>query len=132
MKLLFILLLVSNFCFAQTKQSDYEFNNSGASKINFVDTPEQAKELAYSDIKNNKIFIFLHSGIEPIIYQSDISFENKYNLHFNELGCIGSELAINYNLEIFNYLYKAYGKKWIKEIRKDTLGFKKWKTNNKQ
>ena len=33
---------------------------------------------------------------------------------------------------IFDYLKKAYGKKWMKEIRDDAVGFKKWKKLNRK
>ena len=132
MKQLFVILLISNFCLAQTKQLDIEYNNSGVSKIHFVDNPEQAKNLALSDIQIGKIFVIIHSGNGPIVYLSDSIFENKYNLKFNELGCVGSKFAINYNYEIFEYLHETFGKKWTKEIRKDALGFKQWKKNRKK
>ena len=55
------------------------------------------------------------------------TFEDKYNIKFYEQGCIGSNCAKEYNEIIFDYLFKKYGKKWTKQIRKDVIGFKNWK-----
>ncbi len=32
---------------------------------------------------------------------------------------------------VFDYLTIVYGKKWIKEIRKDVIGLSNWKKHNK-
>lgn len=128
MKQLLILLFISNFTFGQFKKlTDEEINNSGASKINFITNCNEAEKLAETDIKNETIFLFLQSGEAPIIYNEDKIFEKKYNINFYEQGCIGSNCAKKYNQVIFDYLLKKYGKKWIKQIRRDTIGFKDWK-----
>ena len=129
MKSIYLLLLISNFCFSQNK-SDNTYNNSDASKVHFIDDCLKAEEFAYNDIKNNTIFIFLQSGEAPTVYSLDKTFEKKYNVNFNEQGCIGSKCAEAYNQIIFDYLYKTYGNKWMKEIRKDILSYKHWKKNN--
>ncbi len=128
MKQLLILLFLSNLAFGQSKKlSDEVINNSGASKINFIKDCNEVNKLAETDIKNETIFLFLQSGEAPIIYSKDVTFEKEYNIKFYEQGCIGSNCTKEYNKIIFNYLLNKYGKKWIKQIRKDVIGFKDWK-----
>ncbi|WP_304196805.1 hypothetical protein [Flavobacterium alvei] len=128
MKQLLILLFLSNLAFGQSKKlSDEVINNSGASKINFIEDCNEVNKLAKTDIKNETIFLFLQSGEVPIIYSKDVTFEKEYNIKFYEQGCIGSNCTKEYNKIIFNYLLNKYGKKWIKQIRKDVIGFKDWK-----
>ena len=121
-------LFFCHLSFSQSvKLTDKEINNSGASKINFIDNCNEATKLAEIDIKNKTIFLFLQSGAAPILYFGDKTFEEKYNIKFYEQGCIGSNCAKEYNEIIFDYLFKKYGKKWTKQIRKDVIGFKNWK-----
>jgi len=122
-----ILLILSNFCFSQTNQFDESFKKSHLSIILMENDCEKVVDLIKADIKNNSIFILLQGGIVPIRYSDDSDFEKKYNILFYEQGCVGSQCAEFYNFLIFDYLYKTYGKKWIKEIRKDAIGFKEWK-----
>ena len=135
MKFLVAFLFIFNFSFCQEQEeADYKYNNSGASKTIITDNCSEVKNYAEADIENNNIFIFIQGGIAPVIYSTDKDFENKYKIHFNDLGCIGSKCAETYNHFIFDHLYKTFGKKWMKTIRKDTIGFKSWKkeNNNKQ
>jgi hypothetical protein len=131
MKFLVAFLFIFNLSFSQN-ESDYKYNTSGASKTTITDNCFDVKNYAEADIKNNTIFIFLQGGIDPIIYSTDKEFEKKHNIHFNDLGCIVSKCAETYNHYIFDHLYKTFGEKWMKTIRKDTLGFKSWKKNNKK
>ncbi|MDD5150861.1 MAG: hypothetical protein PHC28_10365 [Flavobacterium sp.] len=128
MKQLLIFLFLSNLAFGQSKKlSDEDINNSGASRINFIENCNEVEKLAEIDIKNETIILFLQSGEAPIIYYKDETFKKKYNVFFYEQGCIGSNCTKEYNKIIFNYLLNKYGKKWIKQIRKDVIGFKDWK-----
>ena len=128
MKQLLIFLFLSNLAFGQSKKiSDEEINNSGASRINFIENCNEVEKLAEIDIKNETIFLFLQSGEAPIIYYKDENFKKKYNVFFYEQGCIGSNCTKEYNKIIFNYLLNKYGKKWTKQIRRDVIGFKDWK-----
>jgi hypothetical protein len=123
-----LLLFISFLAFGQSKKLTVEqINNSGASKIYFIDNCDEAVKLAETDIKNETIFLFLQSGEAPIICTGDKTFEEKYRIEFYEQGCIGSNCTKEYNEIIFNYLTNKYGKKWIKQIRKDVIGFKNWK-----
>ena len=126
MKFLVGFLFIFNFSFSQN-ESDNKYNNSGASKTTIIDDCSEVKNYAEADIKNNTIYVFLQGGIAPVIYSTDNDFEKKYGTVFNDLGCIGSKCAETYNHYIFNHLYKTFGKKWMKTIRKDTLGYKSWK-----
>lgn len=128
MKQLLILLLLSNLIFCQSKKlTDKEINNSGAAKINFIENCNEAEKLAETDIKNKTIFLFLQNGEASIQFYGDKTFEEKYNIKFYEQGCIGSNCTKEYNKAIFDYLLSKYGKKWIRKIRKDVIGFKEWK-----
>ena len=54
--------------------------------------------------------------------------------YFYEFGCTGPEndIIIAYNRIVFEHLNSTKGKKWIKEVRDDVIGFKKWKRNYKR
>jgi len=123
-----LFLFLSIFAFGQSKKlTNEEIKISGVSKINFIENCNEATKLAETDIKNEIIVLFLQSGEAPIIYYEDEIFKKKYNVFFYEQGCIGSNCTKEYNKIIFNYLLNKYGKKWIKQIRKDVIGFKDWK-----
>ena len=123
MKTILFLVLLCNFCFAQTKQDITK--PSGAQKTLRSENCKDVAIYAQMDIDNNNISLFLKGGIAPIIYKTDTAFESIYKLKFDDLGCIGNKCAEQYNQYIFDYLNKTYGKKWIKDIRKEVLGFKK-------
>lgn len=120
MKHIATLLLFTLFCYGQ---NDIKTHNEHLSFGNKIEAETSAKE----DINNNNIFIYLNGGLTPIFYPTDKIFEKKYSIKFNEQGCTGSEFSIYYNYIIYNHLSKTFGKKWIKEIRKDAIGFKEWK-----
>ena len=130
------LLLTVQFSFGQNRLlSDDDLNHSTVRKIRFADTTncDMIEEWVKSDIKNNTTFLFLVGGIAPIVYNTDKEFENKYKVYFYDFGCIlpDDKCVIKYNSMIFDYLTTVYGKKWIKEIRKDIIGFSQWKKTNK-
>jgi hypothetical protein len=127
MKYLLFFLVSYNLCVCQGKSLDEAYNNSYASKIAMELDCNNAKSFADKDIINDNMFLFLKSGEAPIVFYGDTIFENNYNVKFIEQGCIGSNCAKEYNQVIFDYLLKQNGKKWIKLIRKDTVGFKEWK-----
>ena len=125
MKKLLFLLLFCNFCFAQTKQ--LVTKPSGAQKTLDSKNCKDVAKYAQMDINDNNISLFLQGGIAPSIDPTDLIFEKKYSLKFDDLGCMANKCAERYNHIIFNYLSKTYGEKWTKEIQKEVLGFKKWK-----
>lgn len=118
------------FIFGQSRilTSD-DYNKSGAIKLTFVTTTTEAIESAKYDIEKGTSFIFLKSGIAPVVYPTDSVFENKFKVYYYEQGCVGpdNELMEEYNYVIFNFLADRYGKKWEREIRKDAIGLRQWK-----
>lgn len=128
--LLGLFIIQTLFVFGQSRiLNDEDYNKSGAIKLTFVTTNTEAIEIAKFDIDKETPFIFLQSGITPIVYTTDSVFENKFKVYYYEQGCVGPdyELMKEYNYVIFNYLIDYYGKKWIREIRKDAIGLRQWK-----
>lgn len=126
----FILTIQCLIAFGQTRVlTDDDYNYSGAIKLTFVTEITEAKNLARQDIDKGTPFLLLQSGIAPVVYTTDSIFENKFRVYYYEQGCTGpdNELMKAYNIEIFKYLDEQFGKKWRKSIRKDVIGFKKWK-----
>jgi len=111
------------------KPTDEQVNRSGASKLVFADSLTQAIHLANSDIIKGTRFLLLKGGISPVVFASDPKFQEDYNIYYNESGCTGprEHLAIEYNRVMFKFLTQAYGKKWLKTVRKDILGLKGYK-----
>lgn len=112
------LLLISVSSFGQNqekKKSDSE--NSVNIKIN-ANTPK----------------IYLLGGIISVVTKADLEFGEKYNILFQDFGCVvptNIDFYEEQNQKVFNNLNKKYGTDWQKEIKQSTLGFKKWKENNK-
>ena len=118
--------------YGQNKSFQDAIDESNVNKILLEIDCNSINQIVEEDIKNDCIFIFLNGGAAPIRFSSDESFEKKYNIYFYEQGCVNSLCAECYNMIIFDYLKKAYGKKWIKEIRDDAVGFKKWRKLNRK
>lgn len=132
--LLFLLFVTQNSFGQNHKLPDSILNKSTVSKITFSGANcENIEKWAKSDISNKTLFLFLHSGIAPVKYTTDEAFEIKYGIYFQDFGDIMSadeKCVIKYNSIVFDYLTKKYGKGWVKEIRKDVIGFKGWKKKN--
>jgi hypothetical protein len=125
-----LIFIQTLFVFGQSRiLTDDDYNKSGAIKLTLVTTKTEAIELAKYDIGKGTPFIFLQSGIAPVVYMTDSVFENKFKVYYYEQGCVGpdNELMKEYNYVIFNYLSDTYGKKWKREIRKDAIGLRQWK-----
>ena len=118
--------------YGQNKSFKDTVDESNVTKILLEIDCNSINPIVEEDIKNEYVFIFLNGGASPIRFSTDESFEKKYNIYFYEQGCINSLCAESYNMIIFDYLKKAYGKKWMKEIRDDAVGFKKWKKLNRK
>ena len=132
-KIIFFFILISlNLSYGQNKSCQDAIDESNLNKILLEIDCNSINPIVEEDIKNEYVFIFLNGGASPIRFSTDESFEKKYNIYFYEQGCINSLCAESYNMIIFDYLKKAYGKKWMKEIRDDAVGFKKWKKLNRK
>ncbi len=128
--LIALFVIQTLFVFGQRRiLTDDDYNKSGAIKLTFVTTKEEAIELAKKDIEKGTPFILLKSGIAPVVYTTNSVFESKFNVYYYEQGCIGPdyELMKEYNYVIFDFLAEKYGEKWRREIRKDAIGIKHWK-----
>ena len=108
---------------------DSIMNNSGASKLLFLKDKLKAEELARLDIKNGYPFLNLVSGIAPDFSAEQIDFEKNFNAYYYEHGCISPpiEIAEAYDFIVLDYLDKKYGNNCIDKVRKDVIGFEKWK-----
>ncbi|NEM98189.1 FEKKY domain-containing protein [Pontibacter burrus] len=126
-----LLILIPFVVFSQSRKfTDADINNSGAIKLVFVTTVNEARELADKDIKNEMPFLLLRSGIAPVVYDKDSSFESKYNVFYFEDGCTGPDYSLTeeYNFVILDYLQRTYGNEWKRKVRKDVVGYRKWKS----
>lgn len=127
-------MILSHLSFGQTRElTDDDYNSSGAIKLIFETEISRVQELAKKDIEKGIPFLLIQSGLAAVRYTTDSVFENRFKAYYFEQGCTGpdSELMKAYNIEIFKFLDKEYGKEWRKSIRKDVIGFKKWKRQNK-
>ncbi|MEQ9290570.1 MAG: hypothetical protein RIG77_26810 [Cyclobacteriaceae bacterium] len=109
--------------------SDEQLNSSGATKLTFANSRNQAEQLANDDISNGTPFLLLAGGIAPVIIATDPEFERKYKIYFYEYGCTGPDdkYITAYNEVVFEHLTRKYQKRWIKEVRQDVIGLKDWK-----
>jgi hypothetical protein len=119
----------------ETKERiDSIFLNSGGESTSIMtflskDGCNKTGKLAQIDITQNRAKLLIYGGISPIIYANQIAFETKYNISYFDFGDTGPSLecARSYNFEIFRYLTEKSGNSWMKEIRKDVVGFDDWK-----
>lgn len=128
---------VSLLSFGQNRELSIEdYNNGTPAKIYFAhsETCEEIEEWIKADFENKTVFLFLQGGIAPVEYRKDKGFENKYGIYFIDFGCVAPDYkcVIRYNNQVFDYLTETFGKKWMKEIRKDIIGFKDWKQNHRK
>jgi len=130
---IFILLISTQITFAQHfKLTDEQLNNSTTHKLTFADTTNCGEVNGWfkSDTTNKTIFLFLQGGFVPVIFSTDSTFENKYNVYFYDFGDVGlpsDKCVIAYDNMVFDYLTIKYGKQWIRKLRKDVIGFNDWK-----
>ncbi|MEJ7559889.1 MAG: hypothetical protein WKF66_16375 [Pedobacter sp.] len=114
-----------------TEPTDEQVNKSAASKLFLADGLTRAIDLANADILSGTRFLLLKSGISPVVFSNDAKFQENYKIYYHESGCTGpnEQIAIEYNRVMFKYLTHAFGKKWLKTVRKDVLGLKGYKQN---
>ena len=111
------------------EQAVKQRHNAGPSSLTFVLDESKARQLAESDIKNGTPFLLLMGGIAPVIVDTDTKFEKKYGVLFYEYGCTGPDdkMLTAYNETVFDFMTDRFGKKWMREVRKDVIGLKAWK-----
>jgi hypothetical protein len=129
--LILYFFLIAN-CFSQETAEDKQYNQSGAAKLNFIDTIEEAEKLANDDLNSKTPFLFIQVGIAPIVYPTDKEFRKLYGIRYHDLGCVSgdSKITAAYNKVILKYLCSNYKKDWKKKIRKDVIGFREFKKKN--
>ncbi|RWX02531.1 FEKKY domain-containing protein [Flavobacterium cerinum] len=84
-----------------------------------------------ADIKNGTVTLYVLSGIVSSATPADKGFLEKYNVKYHDFGCVIPEnidYYREYNLLVLQYLKKKFGTKWEKDVRKNILGSKEWKT----
>jgi len=131
--LLLFLTALSLLSFGQEiSLSAEDYNNSGAMKLKFGAELSQVQEFAQQDIEKGIAFLLIQSGYAPEVYSTDKLFEATFGVFYYEQGCVApdSEMMQTYNIEVFEYLDRVYGKKWRRSIRRDVIGFKEWKKKN--
>jgi hypothetical protein len=109
-----VILMLSSTKFAQKKIEK---------QVNVKTTPA----------KMNPI-IYLLGGIVPTIGQKEYDFAKKYCVSYHDFGGLAPTNLEKYealNGTTFELLNIQFGPKWQTEINPNTLGFAKWKENNK-
>lgn len=122
--LIWLFFIQTLLVFGQSRiLTDDDYNKSGAIKLTFVATKTEAIELAKYDIEKGTLFIFLQSGISPVVYTTDSVFENKFKVFYYGQGCVGPdhELMKEYNYVIFKYLTDTHGKNGEEKLEKMRL-----------
>ena len=111
------------------EQAVKQRHNAGPSQLTLVTDESKARQLAESDIKSGTPFLLLMGGIAPVIVETDTEFEEKYGVFFYEYGCTGPDdkMLTAYNETVFDFMTDTFGKKWMREVRKDVIGLKVWK-----
>jgi hypothetical protein len=101
---------------------------AGAQKILSATTPDDARKIALTDIKQHHFLLYVQGGFSPVVRKDDAGFEKKYKTDITDFGCVGLDRKIvsAYNREVFLYLDKTYGTRWRKELRKDVIGFREF------
>jgi len=126
-------LLSAFFSLGQTPEDEADvLNASGAYKMIFLESIQEIEALAHSDVKQGLLILHLQSGEAPVIFTTDSLFENEFDVIYYEHGCVApkDKFMETYNFVVFDCLKGKYGKKWLKTVRKDIIGLKKWKREN--
>lgn len=100
------------------------------SGINAVAQKENKAAEYNIEVNNQTKTIYILGGIASVITKEDLAFAKKYNIQYHDFGCIVPEDIEKYeklNAQVFNQLDTDFGNNWQKEIKKNSLGFEKWK-----
>lgn len=99
--------------------------------ILFIGLNVSAQQVITVDLKTKDFpTIYVIGGIASVITKEDLAFAKKYEIQFHDFGCIVPENIEKYeklNAHVFNQLNALFDEQWQKEIRKEILGFEKWK-----
>jgi hypothetical protein len=111
-------------------------NSSSSRPIGYwviLDSINDCSTIAVQDIQERKAKLYIVGGVAPMIYDDQAQFEERFGIKYFDTGCDATfeECMAQYNLTIFAELDRKFGKSWRKEVRKDVLGFKKWKKKRK-
>lgn len=133
LKAIFTVAFIASCFFVNAQSQQPDPYSPVELKIDLLDTTNNCRAIdsMYAQDKNNHIIrLFLQGGIAPVVYTNDKEFEKKYDVFFYDFGCVApyDNCVIRYNRNAFDYLTRTYGKKWMKEMRKDVIGFKQWKS----
>ena len=82
------------------------------------------QNVARQDIVHAEPRLLLASGIAPMAYSNQASFNKKYKVKYYDFGCDApnQQCIIRYNQMVFKYLDTKYGRRWRAEVRKDVVG----------
>ena len=100
------------------------------SGVNAVAQKENETAEYNIEVNNQTKTIYILGGIASVITKEDLAFAKKYNIQYHDFGCIVPEDIEKYeklNAQVFNQLDTDFGINWQKEIKKNSLGFEKWK-----
>ncbi len=99
--------------------------------ILFIGLNVSAQDVTYVNSKaTDSPTIYVIGGNTSEITKEDLAFAKKYGIQFHDFGSIVPENIEKYeklNTHVFNQLNALFGEQWQKEIRKEILGFEKWK-----
>lgn len=82
------------------------------------------------DLKDNKVTLYILGGIASRATDKDADFAEKYHVSYHDFGCLAPPNLnpyMDYNLLAMAYLTRQHGREWEKDIRKDILGWNRWK-----
>ena len=91
---------------------------------------KKQNEVVVIEVNQNTKTIYILGGIMSVITKEDLAFAKKYNLKFDDFGCLAPvnfEVYETKNALIFEYLNTTYGKQWQNEMKSNAMGFDKWK-----
>lgn len=90
-----------------------------------------AQEKFKSDLKNDTVSLYVLSGIVSKATKADEGYQKKFGVKYHDFGCVvpmDADFYKEYNKLVFIHLKKRFGKKWEKDVRKDSMGLDEWKT----
>ncbi|AWH85280.1 hypothetical protein HYN59_09180 [Flavobacterium album] len=89
-----------------------------------------AEEQFRRDMENHTVKIYILGGLMDRIRDGEADFQKDYNITYYKFGCLAPpnlSFYSDYNLLVFEFLQKRYGKTWEEKIRTDVMAWDKWK-----